>query len=172
MEHANKIELKEIGRITLFLVVSMIIGALFGSILDIDLTINREDVSVISIFWNNLAIGIVLVLCTSLVSYPIILFNGFFLGLSIFFAVQLFGLYKTFLTLIFHTPLEIFGWIICIIASKKMFAFYKGLLKNQFNWDLARNICKLTGSLVVIYLVAAIIEYNAFQLLGGSEWLN
>ena len=137
-----------------------------------DLPINRDNISLVGIFINNLTIGVLLIFFTSLVSYPIILFNGFFLGLNIFFAVQLFGLEKTLLTLTFHTPLEIFGWILCVIASKRMLTFYKGILKKQFNQELLIYIFKFLGVIILIYLLAAIIEYNVFLLLGGSQWLH
>ncbi|WP_028560528.1 stage II sporulation protein M [Paenibacillus pinihumi] len=172
MNLTYNIKRAEIYRISIFLLISLIMGILFGSLLDIELTIDKGNITTIDIFLNNLMIGLALVFLTSFVSYPIILFNGFFLGLNIFFAVQLFGSYKTFLTLIFHTPLEMFAWVICIIASKRMFIFYKDLLKKQFNLEALRYVFKFTGGLIVIYLVAAIIEYNAFHLLGGSKWLN
>lgn len=172
MVSTYNIKMAEIYKISLFLLISVVMGVFFGSILDIDLTINREHISMTGIFWNNLSIGVILVLLTSLVSYPIILFNGFFLGLNIFFAIQLFGSYKTFLTLIFHTPLEIIGWILCIIASKRMFIFYRSLFKKQLNINVLLYILKFVTGLILIYLIAAIIEYNVFQLLGGSEWLS
>ncbi|MFH7818286.1 stage II sporulation protein M [Neobacillus thermocopriae] len=172
MVSTYKIKITEIYKISLFLLLSIILGVFFGSLLDIDLSINRENINLIDIFLNNLIIGIVLVLFTSLVSYPIILFNGFFLGLNIFFAIQLFGAYKTFMTLIFHTPIEIFGWIVCIIASKRMFIFYKELFKKRVKVDLLLWVLKFVGGLILIYLVAAIIEYNVFKLLGGSKWLS
>ncbi|MCK2003757.1 stage II sporulation protein M [[Brevibacterium] frigoritolerans] len=172
MVSINIIKSAEIYKISLYLLISIVMGVFFGSLLDIHLTINRETISMIDIFLNNLIIGIVLVLFTSLVSFPIILFNGFFLGVNIFFSIQLFGSYKTFLTLVFHTPLEIFGWILCIIASNRMFIFYRGLFKKRFNLDVLLYVFKSIGVLILIYLLAAIIEYNVFELLGGSEWLS
>jgi Stage II sporulation protein M len=172
MESTYRIKSVEIYKISLFLLISIVIGVFFGSLLQLDLTVKNENIGMLGIFINNLIIGVVLVFLTSLVAYPIILFNGFFLGLNIFSAIQLFGTYKTFLTLVFHTPLEIFGWILCILASKRMFIFYKELLKRQYNFRSLLYIFKIIGLFIFIYLLAAIIEYYMFQILGGVKWLN
>lgn len=84
MNLTYNIKRAEIYRISIFLLISLIMGILFGSLLDIELTIDKGNITTIDIFLNNLMIGLALVFLTSFVSYPIILFNGFFLGLIFF----------------------------------------------------------------------------------------
>ncbi|WP_162877037.1 hypothetical protein [Aeribacillus pallidus] len=84
----------------------LLAGFFFGALLEVDLKREALDLNFIDIFFNNASIGIMLVLLTSFISYPIILYNSFFLGLNIYFGIELFGVYKTFMTLIFHTPIE------------------------------------------------------------------
>lgn len=167
-----RISRTELRIVPIALLIAIVSGFFFGSLLDIDLARDPMNVNAFDIFLNNMTIGFVLIIFTHFVAYPIIMFNGFFLGLNVFFAHQMFGGYKTFMTLIFHTPLEVVAWIFCIFISKRVYVVYKDLLNRRFNKEALRYILRSVGWLAVIYLLAAIIEHQAFRLLGGSSWLS
>jgi len=166
------IKREEFMKIPLLIFGFLLAGFFFGALLEVDLKREALDLNFIDIFFNNASIGIMLVLLTSFISYPIILYNSFFLGLNIYFGIELFGVYKTFMTLIFHTPIEIVGWIICIIASKRMKDFYKTVLKKEINKENIKAVCMLLLTMIAVYFVADIVEYYAFEFLGGHKWLN
>ncbi|WP_339210759.1 hypothetical protein NSQ41_00555 [Aeribacillus sp. FSL K6-8210] len=56
----------------------LLAGFFFGALLEVDLKREALDLNFIDIFFNNASIGIMLVLLTSFISYPIILYNSFF----------------------------------------------------------------------------------------------
>ncbi|WP_342377895.1 stage II sporulation protein M [Bacillus thuringiensis] len=163
---------KEVIKPFLFIFIFLVVGFFFGSLLQVNLEVESNKVSAMDILLNNALIGVVLVFLTSLVAYPIILFNSFFLGLNIYFGIEIFGVYKTFMTLIFHTPIEILGWILCIVASKRVKDFYTDMFRKNINQKSLRAIFILLITMVIVYIIAAIIEHYIFEYMGGYRWLH
>ncbi|MBE3550627.1 MAG: stage II sporulation protein M [Brockia lithotrophica] len=146
------------------ILISILIGYIFGDFLNIK-EVKNESVSLsfVSIFTHNLTLSIILILGTQILSYPVITFNSFFLGINLNFAIRIYGIRDTINLIIYHTPIEIFGWLLTLLISKKMLTLYK-LIYNKKNFlNLLRGILLYLFILIIIYLISSIIEANVIK---------
>lgn len=150
----NKTVWMTLGDVTL-LIGSIVAGYLFANLLRTD-NIGPEQaaVSATSIFIHNLILSLVVIALTYVVAYPVILFNGFFLGLNLNFGIEIYGIKNTFYLMVYHTPLELSGWLLTLNISRKIVTLYKK--ENPIN-QLKQIVIRI-ACLIVIYLVSALVE--------------
>ncbi|SDC50155.1 Stage II sporulation protein M [Pelagirhabdus alkalitolerans] len=144
------------------IITTIILGYLFGGLLDLDnLAPHQSDISGSTIFFHNLTVSIAIIIFTSIIAYPVIIVNSFFLGLSLNIGIDIFGFLYVLNIMAYHVPIEILGWLLSLNIARKVLDLYKRRKKIQL-----KQVLKQTLYLAGVYLIAAYIERITFILFG------
>lgn len=148
----------------ILIIIFILIGYLFASILkSSNVKVEKVYFNFLDIFFHNVSMALIIIVLTKLVSYPAILFNSFFLGINIFFSFKIRGIANT-LFLLLHVPLEIYGWILTLSLSKKMFDFYSSIIyKKKYNINYKKLLLEIC-LFIIIFLIGAIVENSVYKI--------
>ncbi|MFT0800076.1 stage II sporulation protein M [Bacillus swezeyi] len=131
-----------------FLAAGYVLASSFG--LDVHVAAS-SSLSPLKIFANNIAVAILSVLGTCFLAYFIFFVNSLFLGMNIYFPLNVYSFSEMMRLLSFHAPVEVFCWLLTLQISVQFtkFLFVQKDIFPRRKTVLLTSIC---------FFLAAVIE--------------
>lgn len=140
---------------------ALVAGAVTGGLFRWESGGSHPDLGAADIFVHNALLGVLIVLLSAYVAWPVVLFNSYFVGLVLHANVVTEGWAPTVMLTAVHVPIEMAAWLVTLRLSVMATALVSTSLSRRSlpTSTQARGLLPFAGTATVLYLLAATAEW-------------